>query len=158
MVSHLFPHKLSSSVKETCHCLDSMCKMTDLKSESCLFFIRYLEQASQKNEKTDAVMAFHVMWIDNASMSYLLPGSRPRDCSDIYASGQREDGIYSVFPTHYPAGFQVFCDMTTDGGGWTVSRSSVSSQVSIIQYGGAIFGGCFRSPLSCFFFFFAKYI
>lgn len=92
------------------------------------------------------------MWFDNAGVSYLLPGSRPRDCSDIYASGQREDGIYSVFPTHYPAGFQVFCDMTTDGGGWTVSRSNISSQVSVIQYGGTIFGRCFRSPLGCFFF------
>ncbi|KAI3362156.1 hypothetical protein L3Q82_012481 [Scortum barcoo] len=33
-------------------------------------------------------------------------GSRPRDCGDLYASGQREDGIYSVFPVHHPAGFQ----------------------------------------------------
>ncbi|TSP36072.1 Fibrinogen C domain-containing protein 1 [Bagarius yarrelli] len=39
-------------------------------------------------------------------------GSRPRDCSDIYASGQREDGVYSIFPTHDPAGFQVYCDMS----------------------------------------------
>ncbi|KAJ1134020.1 hypothetical protein NDU88_000487, partial [Pleurodeles waltl] len=44
--------------------------------------------------------------------------SRPRDCHDIYASGHQEDGIYSVYPTHSPAGFQVFCDMRTNGGGW----------------------------------------
>ncbi|KAG7218043.1 hypothetical protein INR49_020670 [Caranx melampygus] len=32
---------------------------------------------------------------------------RPRDCSDVIASGVSQDGVYSVFPTHDPDGFMV---------------------------------------------------
>ena len=42
-----------------------------------------------------------------------------RDCQELFSAGFKESGVYTVNPTN-KASFEVFCDMKTDGGGWTV--------------------------------------
>ncbi|XP_066293837.1 microfibril-associated glycoprotein 4-like isoform X2 [Branchiostoma lanceolatum] len=50
---------------------------------------------------------------------------RPRDCSDLLKEGYDNSGIYTIYPFSNDVqdsgrSVGVFCDMDTDGGGWTV--------------------------------------
>ncbi|XP_060100671.1 fibroleukin [Heteronotia binoei] len=43
-----------------------------------------------------------------------------RDCSDYFALGKRHNGIYTIAPDPRNDSFEVYCDMESMGGGWTV--------------------------------------
>jgi len=44
----------------------------------------------------------------------------PHDCSEILNSGERSDGVYTAYIGRAQSPVQVYCDQSTDGGGWTV--------------------------------------
>ena len=48
--------------------------------------------------------------------------SLPRDCADVQTKGSRYSGLYTVYPEGLEEGVEVFCDLNTEGGGWTVRR------------------------------------
>jgi len=56
----------------------------------------------------------------------------PRDCSAIYESGERFDGVYTVYIGDTQRPVKVYCDMGTDGGRWTVC-------ITAFQYANVIY-------------------
>ncbi|XP_061030709.1 microfibril-associated glycoprotein 4 isoform X2 [Eubalaena glacialis] len=58
---------------------------------------------------------------------------QPLDCDDIYTQGYQEDGVYLIYPSGPSVPVPVFCDMTTEGGKWTVFQKRFNGSVSFFR-------------------------
>lgn len=54
----------------------------------------------------------------------------PRDCSDYSVMMKLKNGIYKVTPDPRNGTFEVFCDMESNGGGWTVIQHRITGSVN----------------------------
>ncbi|XP_020608625.1 microfibril-associated glycoprotein 4-like [Orbicella faveolata] len=55
-----------------------------------------------------------------------------KDCAELYKSGQRTSGVYTIDPDGSGA-FDVFCDQTTAGGRWTVFQKRLDGSVDFYR-------------------------
>ena len=81
-----------------------------------------IEQILYIRDKTNAIQLCYFFTITKWGYCTI-------DCKDVYDHGIKKSGEYHINPKNDMA-LKVFCDMETDGGGWTVIQRRIDDKIN----------------------------
>jgi hypothetical protein len=66
---------------------------------------------------------YYVLLADETSFAEKEEEKFAQNCLELKSNGISESGVYTIKPSLSGGTLEVFCDMDTAGGGWTVSET-----------------------------------